>query len=71
MSMTSRKKSRTLGKDGTKAAHLLFRNLKLEVTGESNCMERTQWAVGNRKTMLKEDCWMECQLQSHQYTDGI
>ena len=64
MSMASREKSRTVGKDGTKAAQLLFRNLKLEVTGESNDMERTQWAVGNRKTMLKDDFWMECRLQA-------
>ena len=68
MSMTfpekeSREGRRTMGKSGTKAAHFLFRHLKLEAILQYylRIQEMTQWAVGNMKTMLKEDCRMECQ----------
>ena len=51
-----------MGKSGTKAAHFLFRHLKLEAILQYyfKIQEMTQWAVGNMKTMLKEDCQMEC-----------
>ena len=63
----SREGRTTMGKSGRKAAHFLFRHLKLEVILLEAMLryyfkiqEMTQWTAGNMKTMLKEDYRMEC-----------